>query len=394
MSRRTSRATMWKGSLFHEFFKGSTRRFRCSLLILCLLSAYFRTARNARHWNPETNFDLDPCTQNYPAAAEKLYHDRGKRKLVVEVSHGLGNRLRAVSSAAALARISNRQLHIVWIQDLHLNASIRDLLYVSDNQIIEHSYLQCALSSGTYVVYDYLSDPVDESRRPKINTHVSEHIYIRTAYRVIGKEKEAYAASLVKVMLSRLRPSPTVLDFINRIEKQLAFQSGQSTRGTVGVHIRMQSDLERDVPGISSLGNIDVRGATSRMLDVAALRHSCHFKHFLNIIRHRQLEFPFENTYIISSDCTEARDGMIQELGSKAFVPELPEYGGCMDGNSRSTVCVQLALAEMLILSRTSSFIYSSHSSFSEVVALLGGFKRNLGELESGCLGGPDLLFK
>lgn len=90
----------------------------------------------------------------------------------------------------------------------------------------------------------------------------------------------------------------------------------------------------------------------------------------------------------------EARDGMIQELGSKAFVPELPEYRGCMDGSPRNTVCVQLALAEMLILSRTSSFIYSSHSSFSEVVALLGGFRGDLGQLESGCLGGAKFLFQ
>ena len=90
---------------------------------------------------------IDPCTQENDNPAERLYRDRGLRKLVVEVSHGLGNRLRALSSAAALARITNRQLYVVWVRDLHLNASLHDLFYVSNVQVIEESYLQCALSS-------------------------------------------------------------------------------------------------------------------------------------------------------------------------------------------------------------------------------------------------------
>ena len=144
--------------------------------------------------------------------------------------------------------------------------------------------------------------------------------------------------------LSELRPSPTVLGFFKRIEKQFMNQTGQEIAATVGVHIRMQSNLEADVPGIYSLGQTDARGASSRMIAVAKQRQLCHFKHFLDIIRIRQLMNPFENTYIISSDCKEARDGVIQELGSNAFVPHLTEYREC-SRSTRDAVCVQLAFA-------------------------------------------------
>ena len=386
MGRWAPRGGKWASSLFDPFYKAPSRnnQFRVVLLFLCFFSAFFLAGSRR---NPGTM--IDPCTQENDEPAERLYRDRGHRKLVVEVSHGLGNRLRALSSAAALARITNRQLYVVWVPDLHLNASLHDLFYVSNVQVIEESYLQCALSSHQYTVYDYLENPVEESRRPKVKTKVSKHIYIRTAYRVFGKKKTITTEQMTAV-LSSLRPSPTVLRFVNQIEKLITAQTGQRIGGTVGVHIRMQGNLELDIPGISRLGALDVRSATSRMRDVAAQRQRCHFKHFVDSIRAREHSEPFQYTYIISSDSNEARDGMTQELGSRAFVPQLPEYKECM-ASPRGLLCVQLALAEMLILSRTSAFISSAQSSFSEVIEVLGGFHSD--RLTSGCLGGKELLF-
>ena len=47
--------------------------------------------------------------------------------LVVRVLHGLGNRLRALASARALAESANMRLAICWSADLHLNATFFDL---------------------------------------------------------------------------------------------------------------------------------------------------------------------------------------------------------------------------------------------------------------------------
>ena len=59
-----------------------------------------------------------------------LARDRANRKswLVVEVRNGLGNRLRALASAMAVARAERRPLLAVWVPDLHCNCSLRTLL--------------------------------------------------------------------------------------------------------------------------------------------------------------------------------------------------------------------------------------------------------------------------
>ena len=44
-------------------------------------------------------------------------------KLVVEVRHGLGNRLRAYLAAAEVAARSGRALTLVWTPDAHCNAT-------------------------------------------------------------------------------------------------------------------------------------------------------------------------------------------------------------------------------------------------------------------------------
>ena len=45
--------------------------------------------------------------------------------LFVEPYHGLGNRLRAYASAAALAKMSGRALVVVWIPDVHSGPDFR-----------------------------------------------------------------------------------------------------------------------------------------------------------------------------------------------------------------------------------------------------------------------------
>ena len=47
--------------------------------------------------------------------------------LIVRVMHGLGNRLRTLASARAIAEASGRRLAICWSADLHLNATFEEL---------------------------------------------------------------------------------------------------------------------------------------------------------------------------------------------------------------------------------------------------------------------------
>merc|ERR1712196_307941 len=49
------------------------------------------------------------------------------RLFIVEVYHGMGNRLRALASAAAIARLHKFSLVVVWRPDIHANVLIEDL---------------------------------------------------------------------------------------------------------------------------------------------------------------------------------------------------------------------------------------------------------------------------
>jgi hypothetical protein len=61
-----------------------------------------------------------------------LYTKRDRPKLIIEPKNGLGNRLRALASAAVLAEKSNRILCVVWKKDMHFDAFFSDLFDESD----------------------------------------------------------------------------------------------------------------------------------------------------------------------------------------------------------------------------------------------------------------------
>ena len=103
-------------------------------------------------------------------------------------------------------------------------------------------------------------------------------------------------------------------------------------------------------------------------------RNKCHYKYFIEALSSRRRGHHCESIYIVTSDTPQAQSEIAKELGSMVFSPHLPEHDLCVGSRSRSAICVQLAFAELLFLSKTAAFVYSSSSSFSEVVILLGGF--------------------
>src|SRR5690606_23340583 len=83
------------------------------------------------------------------AAIEK---DR-KRRVYIDAQHGLGNRLRAIASAAAIAQKSGRELIIVWEPDHHCECDFHDLFEYS-GPVLRKSLLQEA--NQTMCVYNYM----------------------------------------------------------------------------------------------------------------------------------------------------------------------------------------------------------------------------------------------
>jgi hypothetical protein len=294
----------------------------------------------------------------------------GPRKLVVEVSHGLGNRMRAYATAAALSKRTGRKLELVWPSDVHLQAGFSDLFEETAVAWHSKSFLECARESPAFVVYDYLENPVDWRDRKPIDDHLEQHLYVRTAYRVKGVTD--YELVEISRALWALKPKQSVLILKTSIQDQLASETGAKISDTVGVHVRMQSDLGKDIPGVFQLSTKDPRYAGPRMQAVAQSRLKCHVNQFVKTLRERT---SIDQLYFIAADCQEARAVLQSEFGQNIFTPHLTEHSKCDGLAVRSLPCAQLALAELLLLSETKTFIYSDESSFSEIIVKLGRFK-------------------
>ena len=264
-----------------------------------------------------------------------------QRHIVLEVSHGLGNRLRSLFTAAALALQLNRRLIVVWVPDVHLNASLGDLFHLDGIEWYEESFLDCALRSPEYKVYDYLHKPKEESKRPKINAHNTEHWYIYTAYKIQSNIRQP--DEFIKLVTDTLRPKPEVNDLMQKMKHQLWSEKKTSVFDAVGVHIRMQGDLSKDVPGVFDLDRHDPKAVTPRMSSVAHARGLCHWKYFLGVLERRRRTHRCEHVYVISSDSSEAQVELRAALGEGVYIPHLPEHSACTGSMFRSRLCIQLA---------------------------------------------------
>lgn len=292
--------------------------------------------------------------------------------LVVELSHGLGNRLRALASAAGIAQQTGRRLVVVWEPDVHLRASHEQLFVLEDvEEWVDRSFLSCAQRSPAYVVYDFLAHSANNDR--VINTSQSLHIYVRTAFVFFHDLFDEETADLTYQTLKKFKPSVEVKDSLRRMRQNLWDQHHVDVADTLAVHIRMQGDLAQDVPGILSLQNNDPHSASMTMKSVANSRQLCHYRYFAANVE-RYIKTNKSVVAVVAADTNEASAALKNISKSNVFIPHLPEHQFCTAEFARVGYCVQLAFAEMLLLSEANSFLFSSASSFSELIAKIGSF--------------------
>ena len=76
-----------------------------------------------------------------------LYNKKTRPKFIIEPKNGLGNRLRALASAAVLAEKSNRALCVVWKRDTHFGAKFSELFDESNMLVSETNIFTRAAAS-------------------------------------------------------------------------------------------------------------------------------------------------------------------------------------------------------------------------------------------------------
>ena len=293
--------------------------------------------------------------------------------IMIEPYHGLGNRLRAYGSAAALAKKTGRHLVVVWIPDPHVNATMPDLFDTTNIEVIDYPVASSlSLVFPEILWYDYNSRG---GKDVKLRNSAPLPIYVRSAY-VLQSETPVSEADISEEILS-LTPSREVFEHVHELEKVVA----NIQTDLVGVHVRMNTDILTDVPGIQNIEKGSPASA-SHMGPVISERARCHYKAFIPRMKN-VLEKNPSAKFFIASDSSCAIISLTSKFPGKVFSTDLNKLLMCEGINARGKTCLQISLSEFMVLGgRVSYLIVSEWSSASELILRLGAHQV---PHESGC---------
>ena len=347
-------------------------RFLSLILGLCTLNLYGVVPRldtSLASRNGAVHFS-DARTRNF---LETL----PRNVLIIEPFHGLGNRLRAFASAAALARKTGRELVVVWLKDHHLNSSFYPLFDTSNLTIVNFP-VQHLLSNSLEDVLTYDYNRIG-GKDKLVLASSSLPIYVRSAY--ILQSQPKVSENEITAELNKLAISAQVKDRVQHLRHKLHLEMA-GRREMIGVHIRMNGDIFKDVPGIQNVDRHDPAGV-ARMGPVAKERRRCNYAAFIPHMQ-RALEEKPDAVFFVSSDTREATLSLREKFGTRVLMGYPVDLDGCDGSMSRSTRCLQKSLSEFFVMSKdSSSLILSSWSSASELILRMSAGKI---KHEIGCL--------
>jgi hypothetical protein len=290
---------------------------------------------------PDTDLS-DTDTSASPEVSPAL-HSRPAR-LYLDAQHGLGNRLRAIGSAAAVARATGRELVVIWQPDDHCAARLSDL-FAYAGPVLED---RPALPEGTTRV-SYMELEAGAAKDAPLTLAPGRDAYIRSAY-VLNHPASHWGADVA--YLRALQPSAAVMALV---------QSHTRThpRPHVGVHVRMEGG-----PGtvLHSYDSPENWTAESH----AAIRHwrgQSHHDRFIARLRPLLSANPGAQAFV-AADTPASYAAFAAAFGERVTWLDRGLY-------DRSATQAQYALADVLLLARARHFLGSPWSSFSELALRL-----------------------
>ena len=315
-----------------------------------------------------------------------------RKLLVVHAYHGLSNRLRAVASAAALAEVSDRQLVVVWEPDVHVSARLHELFDVPKRLFVLDAFEEALLGGadtdagntverghnnavGEWLRYNYM---VEGGKNERLEDQVPKHIYVRSAFTLVSRTLVRWQA--IDAALRDLRPIKEVRDAVARYEADFGAVAGD----LVGVHVRMEANQSRDVPGIRSLGIHHAAGLAA-MGDASMWRVRCHYRAFIPKLQSYVARHP-STRFLVATDSPEAIAAISDALGAERVLhTDMHEHVRCAGAEGRLLACQRFALTELHLLSKCRHLYVSKWSSYSEIAARLADLNSITGAVEQGC---------
>jgi hypothetical protein len=265
-------------------------------------------------------------------------------RLYMDAQHGLGNRLRAIGSAAAIAAASDRELVIVWQPDDHCDGRFSDL-FDYDGAVVETRFVEAAGDQGCDL-YNYMTAEAGAEKDALIHLDTSRDIYARAAF-VLNSPHSSWEAE--NRFLQNLTPVGPVRALVASVRHP----------NDLSAHVRMEAGAGLD-------HNTYDRPENWRQEDHALIhewRAKSHFSHFLRRIDALIAEGRAERIFL-AADLPETYAEFQQRYGDRlAWLPR--------SLYDRSTEQLHYALADAILLSQSPLLLGSTWSSFSELAMRL-----------------------
>lgn len=285
---------------------------------------------------------IDALSAPEPLASPDIGENR--KKVFVDAQHGLGNRLRAIGSAAAIADATDRELVIVWEPDDHCNCRFDDLFeyggsVVHQRFLDDAERLQCD-------VYNYMTAEPGALKGAPITVRENRAIYARTAF-VLNSEHSNWGSE--NRFIQSLRPVEFIRDLVDSVRNP----------NDVSAHVRMEGGKQYEHLPYESADNWTREDHEA----IANWREKSHFAHFMARLDALIAEGNADRVFI-AADLPETYQEFISRYGDRvAYLPR--------SAYDRSAEQLRYAMADAILLSRAPLMLGSTWSSFSELAMRL-----------------------
>ncbi len=271
-------------------------------------------------------------------------HRVARDTLYIDAQHGLGNRLRAIASAASIAGNSDRELVIVWEPDYHCDCAFSDLFDYA-GPIVEASFIEEARDKG-HSVFNYMEIEDGADRNAGISLTSGIAAYARSAY-VLNSPLSTWDTE--NAFLRALTPTRNVMDLIDDVR----------AINDVSVHVRMEAGPGLDGHRYDSPENWPEA-------DHVTLQHWREKSHYSNFMARldQMIERGEVETIFLAADLPETYAAFAQTYGDRIAYLERNVW-------DRSREQMYYALADAMLLSGGQTMLGSNWSSFSEIALRL-----------------------
>ncbi|SDY83771.1 glycosyltransferase [Citreimonas salinaria] len=265
-------------------------------------------------------------------------------RLFIDAQHGLGNRMRAIGSAAAIAEATGRELVIVWDPDHHCQARLADLFHHL-GAIVEESFVAEAAGMGC-AVYNYMEIEPGAHKDAALDLSHGGDIYARSAY-ALNAAPSHWAAE--NRFLHTLRPTEPVQALVD----------GAGGPFDVSLHVRMVGAPGTDTASYDRAENWTGEGHAA----INHWREQSHYSRFMKRLD-ALIAAGAADRVFLAADAPETYAAFAETYGDRVRRLERTAY-------DRSTAQLVHALADAILLGRAPLLLGSTWSSFSELAMRL-----------------------